>query len=292
MKTILLISLQMLNSLAFASGVWIQGPDVSRSEFESFMRQQGDSKTYVQFMLSKLRPSEIQPDALQGAQNILEQKNISFNFPNDFENIESQGVMDRNHRGFLKNFLQKLKDKNPGDKIVSRLLCKWSSFPGEADADKSCFPPPQSLSALSAKLSKYDTLLLEDLAVSLAPNASIAVDPNEIFNWRLLSNSRRTISFRGSLQDLRTQEFRSDELIQGDCESFSHGLDDMELVSTASVYFNDACMKSLKEPETSRSEQWLKENKSWVIPAGIAVLGVLAYQLKDKRLVIEKPSFR
>ena len=291
MRKFIAVCIFIFAPFALGSGIWIQSPTVSRSEFEAFLHQNPENQSYIQFMLGKQLPQDISGFSLQWAQSLLEQKDIPLSFSRDLEIFETENTMDKSRRAFLLGFLQKLKDKNPTEKALAKQLCKWGSFPGEAEAGN-CGRRPQSLSSLASKLPDIEVLLLEDYPVALHSGASLNIDPNDVFNWRLLSNAQKMVSFRGSLQDLRNQEFHFENIVRGNCDSFSHGVDDMELASNGFVYFAENCKKSVREPETLRAGQWLAENRSWIIPAGIAVLGAIAYQYRNKKLVIEKPSFR
>lgn len=294
MKNIFALLSLSFSSIAFAGSIWISGPRVSNQDFEIFVRQQPEARTYAQFLASKIPDGEIPSANLEWAQNILEQQTIPADFEHDLKEIEERGMVNKSQRAFLVGFLQKLKEKNlNGNKsYLQKWICKWSVFPGETNSAEICIVPSQNMSFLKEKWPQANILMLEDQALSLKEDLKISVLEDEVYNWKLLSNSSRMIFFRGTLRDLRNQDFRFEDLVHGSCDSFSHNLDDMELVSNASVYFGDVCAKSLKQPETSQSLHWLEENRSWVIPAGIAVLGALAYQYKEKKLVIEKPSFR
>ena len=294
MKIILVILCWNLSSVALASGVWIQGPQTSNQDFKTFVGQQPDARTYVQYLLSKLPEQDVSPSTLDWAQNILEQKSLPDSFFNELQEIEEKGMVDKSKRSFLISFLGKLKEEDPVDQSkIQKVLCKWTVFPGDSNNfENSCSSSVQDISVFAGKWPQASMLMIEDQEIVLKDTLKISVQDNEVYNWRILSNSAKAISFRGTLRDLRDQDFHFETIVRGNCDSFTHNLDDLELVSTASVYFGDACSKSFKEPETSRSLHWLEENRSWVIPVGVAVLGALAYQFKDKKLVIEKPSFR
>jgi hypothetical protein len=178
-------------------------------------------------------------------------------------------------------------------KQLQNLYCRWALLDGKQDETGSISCPAQMVDLMKIKnLFPFTSkIMIEDKEFDLRLQLQASALTEGVYNWRILSDSHKALSFHGRFSELLAMSGQPEKLVQGDCDSFTHSLDDLEVLSRGWVFFNENCKKSLKAPETSTIAKWYEENKSWVVPVGIAVLSAAAYQLRDKKLVITKPHF-
>ena len=252
-----------------------------------------DQKSLSEYTLAKLKSLPENPQLISWGQGWLDSANLSDTFFSELENFETSAVITKADRNYIIDVVEKFLNKATIDQKekLQTIACKWLALSSETNQPSwRCEKKNYNLQLLKDKLPKFDFLVAEDMGIQLGSQFSISVIEKAIYNWNILSNINKSISFRGTFQDLLNQNFIVESLIQGDCDSFTHSIDDLEVISRGSVYFSPECRKNLNQPETSNIKQWYERNKSWVIPVGIAMLAATVYQLKDKKIIINKPK--
>lgn len=283
-------------SLKAQASIWIRGPGVSAREFREFVAADAGAQTLIQYELSKRRIEDPSPEELRWAQSLLEQENIETIRVRLDEFITADTMTER-RRIFLIDLLLKVRERTKGNtrREVEASLCQWSTFPnssfGYQEIPIVCPPSASSLEKVRRQNPDVDYLLVEDFGIALKDGASAPVSSDKPYNWFLLSNSGKRVSFQGTLHELEGKNLRLDPIVKGDCGSFTHQVDDLELIGDGRVYFGRDCQKDLQAPETSRIAQWYEENRPWVIPVGLAIVGAAALGLKNKKVILEKPAF-
>jgi hypothetical protein len=251
-----------------------------------------DHQTYAEYSLAKIKNMPANSQLISWGQAWLEENTLGGNFINELEDFEVSTIMNYEDRSFLIDLLEKLiekADKHQKQKIQV-ILCKWTSLNSNNEiTSKKCDQKSYSLQSFKDRNPEAEFLVAEDMGIQLNTQYSLRVYEQAVYNWKILSSTQKVISFRGTFADLNNQTFAKEKLITGDCESFTHSIDDLEIISRGSAYFLPDCRKSLNQPETSQARQWYEKNKSWVIPVGLVVLGAMAYKLKDKKIIIHKP---
>ncbi len=266
-----------------AQKIWINAPAHSLSA--------GD-KTYSQYLFEKAVSATNEKPLMIWGQRVLEASSLPASFFTELESFEKDPMFSHQQRQYVLDLLAKITETAPAlrQKITSH-ICQWSDLERPFHFEKDCHSTSQSLQFLRARENDLEFVSLEDLAIDEKDAWSVHLDPRKIYNWRLFFRNASPIFFRGTLDDLKQTPLQKDLLVQGDCESFTHQIADLEVVSRGWIYFSRECQKSLAAPETSSIKKWYERNRSWVIPAGIILLGAAAYQLKDKKIIITKPAF-
>lgn len=294
-KIIFIIFLKM--SFAQAQEIWLRSPESNNRDFQALLVQKPMATSYSVYMANKMFPEGPNEAMLNWGQNVMDRHDQS-NLFSEIESLEANQVMHQEKRNFMIDLLEKTSSKlsKNQQKNIEALICKWTLLSENnkdfAPTNRTC--ARQSLA--TQELKKYfpfsDLVMIEDVVFDLSNQAFLPVKRQDKFNWQLLSNSHTKISFYGSFEELIQRSPAALPLIQGTCVSFSHNISDLDLISRGSIYFDPSCSGSLQKPETNNARQWYEKNKSWVVPVGLAVLGAMAYQLKDKKIILEKPSFR
>lgn len=173
------------------------------------------------------------------------------------------------------------KSNLPSEK-KSRWLCR-------IDAERNCARIKIFPRHLSPLLQKYDWLVIDGQAYPHASWNEINI-LDENMTWVFLSSRFETYTFKGKWEDLKMKNPVLNDWISGNCENFAvhhqvQGLDN-------NVLLDRHCMKSsLIEPQEETS--FYDKNKRTIWLAAGLVLGVGAINtLTNKKIILEKPSFR
>lgn len=252
-----------------------------------------DQHTFAEYTLSKLKSRPENAQIISWGQTWIDSASLNETFLSELESFELNTVFGHSDRNYIIDLLKKVSEKASISQrqAIQRSICKWSTLNADLEKpDSRCQLRLVSLQTIKDRFLQSEFLVAEDMAIQLSSQNSFYIDVQSVYNWRILSSVYKSFSFRGSFADLQHQRFVPEKLIQGDCDSFTHTLDDIELISRGTVVFSNECRKNLSKPETSKARQWYERNKSWVIPVGIAALGAAAYHMKDKKIVINKPK--
>lgn len=283
---IFLLAILLLSSQARAEKIWIQAP--------SGKIPVGDT-SYSIYMAKKLTATPDHDDLVMWGEAQLQAKAPNPSFWNQLGDLLSRTTSE-NDRSFLRDFAIKLMERSMESKEqLNKLYCQYAILDGAAQIGDERLSDCDSVSVSSDRLlDRYPAikrLMIENKEVPLTEQKNFSISKTGVYNWALLSDSHHPVFFRGSWADLLQNDFHFISLIHGNCDSFTHSIEDLELLSRAEVYFSDDCHRNLQQPETSGVRRWYEKNKSWVLPVGALALGALAYGLRNKKLVITKPSF-
>ena len=277
-----------LSLTSYASGILIQAPGSSPIEYQKTL-----SKTTYLISYSQSRVENYQTNVGQENRLYSAVDEIPFSisrFLQSVRELRSEAPLTSMSWNFLADFLPRVEISTvlPAQRAAFQdLICQAQLFTGKNVFSK-CNHDTVSLKGLKALFPQLDTLYVEGRIYTLEDQMPLPKTAE--LHWVLLSNSYKEIHFYGSFEQLRRQEFKFEELVTGTCESFSMKENSFEIATRGSVFFNESCI--LKTSQVGIEKSWMERNKYWLIPVGAAVVGAAAYQMKDRPIVIDAPSFR
>lgn len=286
MKILLFIFL-FFSGQTYANRILIAAPGIKTESFEKFLRQNPGFQSYTDYILSDSLPKMPAEAILNWAELYLEQnKNIS-HFHLEFEKARKDFFWNSETRQLMKELLTKLKNKYPRNLEIKNSTCLIQ------------LPENQE----ECKFQKFSLLLWKQASF---PKSRIFIDgieyqdTDEVYSLLrlkhqilIVSDHHKEILAWLSIDELFARKDSTETLVQGQCQNFSTSKNiDLSIQDRVFVYFAENCVKNeatLHDLQTSKS--WYQENKSWVLPVGIVVLGGLLYSLKDQEVQIELPGF-
>ncbi|WP_413292683.1 hypothetical protein ACLSU7_14770 [Bdellovibrio sp. HCB185ZH] len=290
MKQILAITLILLISVkAFCSGVLIQSPGSSPVEFNSFLKEHSEMLSYSQHLVQQLQTNLRQEEELYRIGENLEasSKNIS----DSLRLLQKTGPLSLNSVNFLYDLSTRLLERPDlkNNFEIKTVNCKVRGLLG-MPLEK-CAKVRVDFLAISRQWPTAHTLVIESNPYAISTANSLEVSLEAVYEFQLLSDTHQAVSFRGTYNQLMQQHFVFVPMVQGSCSGFSTSIDDFNIQSAGTLFFSKDCLKPANAPPSgSRFGEWLSENKSWVYPVGILLVGgAVAYGLKDKKIVVEKP---
>lgn len=273
-------------SFAAKASILIQAPGTDSTLFESSLRGQSTAQTYSNFLIQKAQSNPQLEESLYSiAENLDAPSTEIISLLN-----AGQGKLSPSSLNFTYDLTRKLSERSDlaRNQDLLRLNCKVRGLLS-IPMDK-CPPISVDFKAIKAQWPFAKVLLIESASYPLTSSSFVHISKDASYNFSLYSDSHKAIEFKGTYSQFMQQHFVGEPLINGTCSGFSSNIDDFAIQSAGSVFFNSECIKPLTESGKSRTtSEWMSDNKSWLIPVGIALLGGVAYSLKDKKLVIEKP---
>lgn len=247
-----------------------------------------EGQSYANFQLTKLKSAPSNSLLISWGNSWMQKDKIQESFFAELENFSSQSILTTADRSYLLDLIEALINKaaTKERERLRRISCQWAAL-SERNYDFCKFKMTE-LKEFRNRVPFAEILVAEDMGLDLKENYHLNIDNQAVYNWRILSSTHQPISFRGSFQELQNQNLKSEALVQGSCDSFNHRIDDIEVISRGQVDFPEGCRRALNKPETSGMAQWYEKNKSWAIPVGIALLGAVAYQMKDKKIIFHR----
>lgn len=193
---------------------------------------------------------------------------------------------------FLNDLWTKINETplDPQDKKTAEKSLCTAEFLSDHPLSAFCVLEKTELKNLRQHFPEFELLMIDAKPVALQSDLFLDLPTDEMFHWTLLSNKSKPWHFFGTYRQLLLQTAEVEPLIQGSCESHSLTVNDFTLESTGFVFFDSQCIKALhQEPPETGFVPWLKENKNWLIPVGIVLGGLAAYQLRNNMIVIDSP---
>ncbi|WP_413582602.1 hypothetical protein [Bdellovibrio sp. HCB288] len=290
MKQILLLFTgTFISTSCFASGVLLQAPGSSPEEFTTYLKSHPAAISHSQFQSEKLKSNPRQDedlyrigDNMEVPAKVLAEK---------FQTIEDGGPLSVTATNFVFDLTSRLLERPELQNNVQlkTLNCKVRGLLG-IPLEK-CRKVQVDFQAIARQWSFASVLMIESAAFTLSAINHLEISKEAIYQFALISDTHKTVTFKGTYDQFMQQNFSAETLVNGDCQSFSSNIDDFQILNSGSVYFNNDCIKSASSPKnTSGFGEWIEKNKTWVYPVGIILIGSAgAYALKDKTLVITKP---
>ncbi|WP_373998221.1 hypothetical protein [Bdellovibrio bacteriovorus] len=284
MKTLFLLTF-FIPAIALAQNILVQAPSSSKIDYEHFLAQHPETRSMVHFeqKIAQINPSQ---------ESQLFSLSDSFNDRLDFvisslKEIQKEAPLTLSSLRFVRDLSEKALAKDLSAQDKKELLhayCKSVTLLNEGPSRFVCREEYVSLEKLAKKFPHHDTLLIESMSFSLNEKSMATLSPQTAYQWTLVSNSQTTIRFYGTYGQLLNQHFVTENWVEGNCENFTHRIEDMNALHRGTVFFNESCAPRLLKDESKKS--WVMEKKTWLYVAGAVVLGGIVYSLKDKDIVV------
>ncbi|MEK2688940.1 hypothetical protein [Bdellovibrio sp. GT3] len=290
MKQFLLLIMGLFHSAScLASGVLIQAPGSSPDEFMKYLKSHPAAIPHSQFQSEKLRSNPRQEedlyrigDNMEVPAKVLAEK---------FKTIEDGGPLSETSTNFIFDLTSRLLERPDlqNNAQLKTLNCKVRGLLG-IPMEK-CRKVQVDFPAIGRQWSFASVVMIESAAFTLSAINHLDISSEAVYQFALISDTHKTVMFKGTYAQFMQQHFSAETLVNGSCRGFSSNIDDFQILNSGSVYFDNDCIKSASSPKnSSRFGDWIENNKSWVYPVGILLIGSAgAYALKDKTLVITKP---
>jgi hypothetical protein len=208
----------------------------------------------------------------------------------EIENLHKELSLSENALLFLRDLLDKASAKPltlSQRKIWQGLSCLNDNLL-VIDESRVCKVEKTPLFELQKLFPWAEGLKIENRFIRMQSQGQVAVIPGAAYHFQVLSNTHKTIQFYGTLAQLKQQSFLAEAWVSGSCDEFTTTVDDFSLQEQGSVFFNESCIQSLKDPiRKSSMKRWAQENKNWLYAGGAFVLGAIVYGMKNKKLVVD-----
>ncbi len=289
MKQIFLAAFILALANRSFAGVLIQAEGSSRSEFETVLKEQSEMMSLIQFQIQRLQTNTRQEEDLYKVGENLEAP--SGNISESLRSVHNSGPLSPTSINYLYDLSAKLLErpdlKNSAELNLAN--CKARSLLGMPI--EKCAKVSVDFTAIHRQWPIAQVLLIESKSYDIATANSLNLASDAVYEFRLLSDTHKSVQFKGTYVQLMQQQFIFEPMIQGSCSGFSANIDDFNLQNSGTIFFSRDCMKAANGPPSgSRFGEWWDANKSWVYPVGLLLVGsAAAYGLKDKKIVIDKP---
>ena len=289
MKQIFLTLLFSLTTQIAVAAVVVQATTTSREDFNVFLNSHPEMVSYRQYFTDRIQSNTLQENILYKIAENLDAP--AMEILQQLRSVESTGPLSSTSINFIYDLTTKLQERsdfrnNPEMKI---LHCKVRGVLG-MPLEK-CAKVKVDLQAIVRQWPSTESFLIESATYDLTMPASLEISSEAVYQFTLLSNTHKAVVFKGSYIQFMQQHLIAEPMISGSCDGFSFNIDDFNITSSGSVFFNAACVKAINTPPTANNfSHWMEKNKSWVYPVGVLLIGGAgAYALKDKKIVFTKP---
>lgn len=291
MKTPIMI-LTLLLATTVKAQVLIQAPSASPAEFKKFLQENPTARSYSDVQIEKLQQA---PDQ---EQQLFHLADLSPNeIPLGLETLNrlnQQSALSTLSLQFLLDLTSKWYNSKNAPHIqgpVKTMHCKFSLLQDESNPT-SCAVETVSLENLR-KLNPWMTAIaVESQVVPLEENARLKVVTDAPYHFTLISDSHKAIDFYGTFAQLLQQTSQAQALVEGGCGGFQSQIDDISLSLQARVFFTPSCVQATNQADEETEKSWVQRNKKWLIPTAAILVGGGIYAMKDKKIIIDKPSFK
>ncbi|AFY02901.1 hypothetical protein [Bdellovibrio bacteriovorus] len=291
MKTPIAILLFLLATAAQAQ-VLIQAPSASPAEFKKYLQENPSARSYSDVQTEKLQ------QAPQQEQQLFQLADLSpSEIPQGLETLNRLNQQSALSSLSLQ-FLQDLTSKWQSGKLspqaqssVRNLHCKFSLLQDESSLTI-CAVETVSLENLRKLNPWMKALAVESQPIPLEESSRLKIVTEAPYHFTLISDSHASISFYGTFAQLLQQTNHPQALVEGGCGGFQSQIDDINLSLQARVFFTASCVQATNQADEETEKSWVQRNKKWLIPTAAILVGGGIYALKDKKVIIDKPSFK
>lgn len=273
-----------------SSSVWgavFLAPGADPEGFQKYL-QQSRQVSYTQEYLETLRKAvpEAHAEVLDFSQKALKEGKTE-SLLGDWQTLRKHVDLNSADREVLALLAEKLQ--------ITKELCRYLLLDEDLlglleapatklqECGKEALPLPQ---ALREQAVRRGELWLIDGKVFLPERLPKALIPGA-YHWRLISNQNQDEVFWGSAYEFSKRGSGQTPWVQGSCQSYQWTHPDFTVSAQAMIYFNSSCVVPALPPERGVAD-WVREHPTLVWGLGVLSAGVLAFQLKDKTLVITK----
>lgn len=282
MRSILLLFFLYAPAFSKGQGILIRAPQASAREFSTFLQQRKDIISFVEFTQQELQKNEKQEGQLFQLSDSLTEASAP-NIP-EIKTIQSQSPLTLLSLRYVRDFAEKnlaLKISASERQELLHFYCKSAILLQEGPLLFPCAPVTIAMTILKKMYPQLDAIMVEYRTFST--HEVISVNENTKYQWTLLSNAQKPIRFYGTFQQLLSQRFSPENLVQGSCDDFSVSDLDFNVLNQHNIFFSETCIQAGNKNPPKKS--WISENKSWIYVAATVAIGGVLYALKDKTLI-------
>ncbi|WP_374031207.1 hypothetical protein [Bdellovibrio bacteriovorus] len=291
MKTPLMILILLLATSTKAQ-VLIQAPSASPAEFKKFLQENPTTRSYGDVQIEKLQQAPEQEQQMFSLADLSPTE-----IPQGLETLNrlnQQSALSALSLQFLLDLTLKWQSGKTSPQIessVKTLHCKFSLLQDES-SPTACRVESVSLENLKKLNPWMKALAVESQIIPLEENRHLRLVPEAAYHFTLISDSHTAVSFYGTFAQLLQQANHAQALVEGGCGGFQSQIDDISLSLQARVFFTPSCVQATNQADEETEKSWVQRNKKWLIPTAAILVGGGIYALKDKKVIIDKPSFK
>ncbi|MGE9745931.1 hypothetical protein [Bdellovibrio bacteriovorus] len=291
MKTLFAILFLLLAPTAQAQ-VLIQAPSASPTDFKKYLQENPTTRSYGDVQIEKLQQA---PDQ---EQQLFHLADLSPNeVPQGLDTLtrlNQQSALSTLSLQFLRDLTSKWQSGKPSPQIqssVRNLHCKFSLLQQESGPTP-CAVETVSLENLRKLNPWMKALAVESQLIPLEESSRLRIVTEAPYHFTLISDSHASVKFYGTFAQLLQQTNTPQALIEGGCGGFQSQIDDISLSLQARVFFTPSCVQATNQADEETEKSWVQRNKKWLIPTAAILVGGGIYAMKDKKIIIDKPSFK
>ncbi|WP_413585326.1 hypothetical protein [Bdellovibrio sp. HCB274] len=271
------------------ASVVIQAAGASPEGYREFLKEHPAMKSHSQYQSEKRSENPRQEEDLF---RIAESMDAPAELiTTNLSNTANNSVLSPTSLNFLFDLTTKLLERSDfkNTQPIKILNCKARALL-EIPLEK-CRKVTVDFQAINRQWPFTSVLMIESSAFSLTTASHLEISDEAVYQFTLLSDTHKTVVFKGTYSQFMQQHFAAELLVEGSCRGFTASTDDFEIINSGTAFFKKDCVQPINNPKTSSSfSEWVQSNKTWVYPAGLLLIGgAIAYGLKDKTLVITKP---
>jgi hypothetical protein len=269
--------------------VLVMAPQANLSDYQSRIQNSKNYISFVDFQIERIINNESQQEQVFSlAEKIEIEPQLVIN---KIEQLISKEPLTQVSLNFITDFSEKYLSRktNASEKeYFLNLICK-NSLLTKSSIPESCKRSNMNMSLLKRKWPEAEKILIESQSY-LTTETGPEIISGMKYHWTLLSNSSKSLSFYGTYDQLLAQGFNFDHIVNGSDTQYTSNIDDLEVNATGFVFFSKDCIKPINQPIVRNGlMEWASNNKGWLIPVSLIVVGAAALNLQNKKLIIEKP---
>lgn len=291
MKTPIMILILLLATTAQAQ-VLIQAPSASPAEFKKFLQENPTVRSLGDVQIEKLQQAPDQEQQLFPLADL-----SASEIPQGLETVNrlnQQSALSKLSLQFLLDLTLKWQNGKNTPQVqssVKTLHCKFSLLQDESNPT-TCAVETVSLENLKKLNPWMKAVAVESQVIPLDENAHLKIVTDASYHFTLISDSHRAIDFYGTFAQLLQQTSQPQALVEGGCGGFQSQIEDISLSLMARVFFTPSCVQATNQADEETEKSWVQRNKKWLIPTAAILVGGGIYAMKDKKIIIDKPSFK
>lgn len=290
MNSIIFLLVFLFSFQAFSQTILLRASGTSQTTFQEFLQTHPEFVSFIDHALSRAQKNSSQEARLFQLGDSAQQ-DILATLP-ELKKIQMEAPLTLISLRYLRDLseaaLGRQKIPVTAKQELLYIYCKSVSLLNEGPILFNCPAQFTSLQKLFKKYPHLQKVQIETMAFGATDTVSLA--PNTPYQWTLLSDTQKPVSFFGTFEQLMNQQFSFENFVEGNCDSYSIRDLDFDLMTRGLVYFNNDCQVRL-QAGTSK-EKWYENRKTWIYTAGALALGGLVYAMKDKKLMIDSSVFK
>lgn len=268
---------------SFGETILIQSPDASEADYRLYLESHPEILSVASFFAQKAKRNHLQETQLMQL-GALQIQDLNLNL-NKIIELQAAGPLSLHSLRFLQDYTEKMLQKQitlAQRQTLLSFYCKSFLLLQEGGQTFSCERKSIDLSQLKQKYPFTESVVIESR--NFLPHETIVLTAKTKYQWNLLSNSKKPITFYGTFDEILEQNFAFENLIEGSCSAFTAMNFDLNLELNYKIYFSNSC---IVRKDTLSEISFYEKNKPWIATLGVLLLGGIVYSLKDKTLVFK-----